>query len=90
MLNSRTLNSPGGHGQHMHYQSLPSGTVLPHLLWSMVVELNNDGSFTVGYADNLAILINGKFPSFASEQKSKNCARMIFYLPVKINYCSLY
>jgi hypothetical protein len=29
--------------------------------------LNNDGYLTVGYADDIAILINGKFPQTVSE-----------------------
>jgi hypothetical protein len=46
--------------------------VLSPLLWSLVVDdliwgLNNDGYYTVGYADDIAILINGKFPHTASE-----------------------
>jgi hypothetical protein len=50
----------------------PQGGVLSPLLWSLVVddlirELNNDGYYTVGYADDIAILINGKFPHTVSE-----------------------
>jgi hypothetical protein len=30
-------------------------------------ELNNSGYYTVGYADDIAILINGKFPQTVSE-----------------------
>jgi len=41
------------------------GTLLP-LLWSLVVNeligLNENGHYTLGYADDIAILIRGKFP----------------------------
>jgi hypothetical protein len=42
------------------------GGVLSPLLWSLVVDdllwgLNDNGYYTVGYADDIAILINGKF-----------------------------
>jgi hypothetical protein len=47
------------------------GGVLSPLLWSLVVDnlwgLNNNGNYTVGYADDIAILINGKFPQTVSE-----------------------
>jgi hypothetical protein len=50
----------------------PQGGVLSPLLWSLVVDdllwrLNNSGYYTVGYADDIAILINGKFPQTVSE-----------------------
>jgi hypothetical protein len=50
----------------------PQGGVLSPLLWSSVVdeliwELNDGGYYTVGYADDIAILINGKFPQTVSE-----------------------
>jgi hypothetical protein len=46
--------------------------VLFPLLWSLVVDnliwgLNNDGYYTVGYEDHIAILINGKFPHAVPE-----------------------
>jgi hypothetical protein len=42
------------------------GGVPSPLLWSLVVDdlisgLNSNGYYTVGYADDIAILINGKF-----------------------------
>jgi hypothetical protein len=42
------------------------GGVLMPLLWSLVMdnllwELKSNGYYTVGYVDNIAILINGKF-----------------------------
>jgi hypothetical protein len=45
----------------------PQGGVLSPLLWSLVVDdllwgLNNNGYYTVGYADDIAILVNGIFP----------------------------
>jgi hypothetical protein len=46
--------------------------VLSPLLWSLVVdefiwELNDGGYYTVGYEDDIAILINGKFLQTVSE-----------------------
>jgi hypothetical protein len=48
------------------------GGVLSPLLWSLVVDnllwgLNDDGYCTVGYADDIAILIHGKFLTRVSE-----------------------
>jgi hypothetical protein len=48
------------------------GGVLSPLLWGLVVddllwELNDSGHYTVGYADDMAILINEKFPQTVSE-----------------------
>jgi hypothetical protein len=48
------------------------GGVLSPLLWSLVMDdllwaLNNSDYYTVGYADGIAILINGKFPQTVSE-----------------------
>jgi hypothetical protein len=42
------------------------------LLWSLVTDdhlrgLNSNDNYTVGYADDIAILINGKFPQTLSE-----------------------
>jgi hypothetical protein len=50
----------------------PQGGVLSPLLWSLVVddlhwELNINGYYTIGYADDIAILINGKFLLIVSE-----------------------
>jgi hypothetical protein len=46
--------------------------VLSPLLWSLVMDdlisgLNSNGYYTVGYADDIAILINRKFPHTVSE-----------------------
>ena len=48
----------------------PQGGVLSPLLWNLVVDsllwtLNNQGFYTIGYADDITILINGKFESVA-------------------------
>jgi hypothetical protein len=50
----------------------PQRGVLSPLLWSLVVDdfiwgLNILGYYTVGYADDITILINGKFPHTLSE-----------------------
>jgi hypothetical protein len=50
----------------------PHGCLHSPLLWNLVVddlilELNKKGDYTVGYADDIAILINGKFPHTVSE-----------------------
>jgi hypothetical protein len=51
----------------------PQGHALSPLLWVLVVdeqllwELNDSGYYTVGYADDIAILINGKFPQTVSK-----------------------
>jgi hypothetical protein len=49
----------------------PQGGVLSPLLWSLVLDdllwgLNYRGYYTVGYADAIAILINGKSPQTVS------------------------
>jgi hypothetical protein len=54
--------------------------VLSPLLWRLVVddllqELNHEGYYTVRYADDIAILIQGKFPSTVSE-----CLQMALYI----------
>jgi hypothetical protein len=48
------------------------GSVLSPLLWSLLMdellwELNDNDYYKVGYADDIAILINGKFPRNVSE-----------------------
>jgi hypothetical protein len=53
----------------------PQGGVLPLLLWSLVVDdlgLKNNGYYTVGYADDIAILNNGEFPQTVSEVLQAN------------------
>jgi hypothetical protein len=54
------------------------GGVLPPLLWSLVVDdllrgLNKNGYYTVGYADDIAILINGKSHQTVSEILQTTC-----------------
>jgi hypothetical protein len=53
-------------------RSCPQGGVLSPLLWSLVVDkliggLDRNGYYTLGYADDIAILICGKFPNTVSE-----------------------
>jgi hypothetical protein len=50
----------------------PQGGVLSPLLQSLVVDgllwgLDSNGYYTIGFADDIAILINGKFPHTVSE-----------------------
>jgi hypothetical protein len=50
----------------------PQGGVLSPLLWGLVVddllwELNDSGYYTVGYADDIAIQINGELPQTVLE-----------------------
>jgi hypothetical protein len=58
----------------------PQGGVLSPLLWNLVVDdliwgLNSNGYYTVGYADDIAIRINGKFPNAVSESYKQPCAQ---------------
>jgi hypothetical protein len=74
----------------------PQGEVLSPLLWSLglddlIWKLNNDGYYTVGYADDIAILINGKFPNTVSEflqtalyKFQQWCAKTNFILRLEI------
>jgi hypothetical protein len=57
-LSGETLGAAAARG-------CPQGGVLSPLLWSLVMgddlwELNSNGYYTVGYADDIAIVINGK------------------------------
>lgn len=50
----------------------PQGGVLSPLLWNLVVDtllcaLNGNGYFSVGFADDIAIIIRGKFPLIVSQ-----------------------
>jgi hypothetical protein len=49
----------------------PQGGIHSHLFWSLIVDdlwgLNSNGNYTVGYAEDIAILINGKFLQSVSE-----------------------
>jgi hypothetical protein len=60
ILSGETLRASAGRG-------CPQGYVLSPLLWSLVVddllwELNSNSYYTVGYAEDIAILINWKIP----------------------------
>jgi hypothetical protein len=64
-LSGETLGASASRG-------CPQGGVLSPLLWSLVVDdllwgLNDDGYYTVGYADDIAILIHEKFLTTVSE-----------------------
>jgi hypothetical protein len=81
MLESRTINATlsGETLRVSAFRGCPQGGVLSPLLWSLVDddllwELNDKGYYTVGYADYIAILIHGKFPSTVSE-----CLHMALY-----------
>jgi hypothetical protein len=74
MLESRNISATlsGDTLRATAARGCPQGGVLSPLLWSLVVDdllwgLNNNGYYTVGYADDIAILINGKFPQTVSE-----------------------
>jgi hypothetical protein len=64
-LSGKTLEATAARG-------CPQGGVLWPLLWSLLVDdliwgLNKNGYYTVGYADDTAILIYGKLPQTVSE-----------------------
>jgi hypothetical protein len=51
------------------------------LLWSLVVDelvggLNGIGYYTLGYADDIAILIHGKFPNTVSELQQEALSKV--------------
>jgi hypothetical protein len=54
----------------LRLQAVRSGGILSPLLWSLVVDKLlgeiNKGYYAIGYADDIAILINGKFPQTVS------------------------
>jgi hypothetical protein len=58
----------------------PQGGVLLPLLWSLVVDeligLNDNGYNTLGYADDIAILVSRKFPYTVSELLQKALSKM--------------
>ena len=63
-------------------RGFPQGGVLLPLLCSLVVDklirgLNGNGCYTLGYADDIAILISGKFSNTVSEllQEALNMAQ---------------
>jgi hypothetical protein len=74
MLESRNISATLSGETHRvsAARGCPQGWVLSPLLWSLVVDdliwgLNNDGYYTVRYTDDIAILINKKFPHTVSE-----------------------
>jgi hypothetical protein len=72
MLESRSIRGTLSGEILKAARGCPQGGVLSPLLWSLVVYdflwgLNSNGCYTVGYADDIAIRINGKFPHTVSE-----------------------
>ncbi|XP_063634981.1 uncharacterized protein LOC134805639 [Cydia splendana] len=68
MLNQRTIRYVGEPQAVAAVRGCPQGGVLSPLLWNLVVnnlitKLNEEHFYTIGYADDLAILISGKFAS---------------------------
>ena len=71
-------------GETMQVASVRSclqGGVLSPLLWNLTVDkllwdLNEAGYYSIGFADDITIIIRGKFPSTVSEvlQNALNCA----------------
>ena len=66
----------------------PQGGVLSPLLWNLVVDdlirrLNDNGHFTVGYADDLTVLISGKYENIL-------CDVMRYVFEVIENWCREY
>jgi hypothetical protein len=54
----------------------PQGGILSPLLWSLIVYklitgLKGSGCYTIGYAEDIAILISRRFPSTISELLQK-------------------
>ena len=50
----------------------PQGEILLPLMWNLTVDklqwdLNEAGYYSIGFADDIAIVIRGKFPSTVSE-----------------------
>ena len=67
-----TLSSYGGKKRMKTVKGCPQGGVLSPLLWSLVIDsaiklLNDKGFGVEGYADDLVILIKGKYPRLVSE-----------------------
>jgi hypothetical protein len=62
---------PGENLRASTARGCPHGDVLSPLLWNLVLDeflwgLDSNGCYTIGYADDKAILINGKFPPTAA------------------------
>ena len=59
----------------------PQGEVLFSLLWCLVMDelmftLNEDGTYAQGYADDLVIVISGKFPNTIRELMQRALLRV--------------
>ena len=74
MLTSRAVNAniAGSSLRRSVTRGTPQGGVISPLLWLLVVDgllkrLERNGVTVIGYADDIAILVNGKFPSILSE-----------------------
>jgi hypothetical protein len=74
MLENRLINATfsGESLKATAVRGCPQGGVLSPLLWSLVVDdllwgLNSNDYYTVGYADDIAISVNGKFSQTVSE-----------------------
>jgi hypothetical protein len=73
MLESRSIIATlSGETLEVSVTRCPQGDVLSPMLWCLVVdgllgELNEGGYYAIGYADDIAILINGKFPQTVSK-----------------------
>ncbi|XP_047998147.1 uncharacterized protein LOC125235592 [Leguminivora glycinivorella] len=68
MLNKRTIRYAGEPQAVKAVRGCPQGGVLSPLLWNLVVnnlitKLNEERFYTIGYADDLTILISSKFAS---------------------------
>ena len=74
MLSSRCIISSlmGETLQVASVRGCPQGGLLSPQLWNLTVnellwDLNEAGYYSIGYADDIAIIIRGKFPSTVSE-----------------------
>jgi hypothetical protein len=74
MLGSRKITAmlAGENLEGSVARGCPQAGILLPLLWSLVVDkliggLNGNGYYTLGYADDIAIPIHGKFPNTVSE-----------------------
>jgi Reverse transcriptase (RNA-dependent DNA polymerase). len=76
----------------------PQGGILSPLLWNVTVDkllwdLNEAGYYSIGFADYIAIIIRGKFPSTVSEVLQNALKRLENWcnrtkLSVTLNYNS--
>ena len=74
MLTSRIASAEvaGSSVTRLVSRGTPQGGVISPLLWLLVVDvilkkLEDEGTTVIGYADDLAILLRGKFPGVMSE-----------------------